>query len=80
MFYNVFSCTVDLCRTLEKTGVSWLSVHGRTKDQRKQPADMDAIRLIRENVNIPVVANGDIKTMDDVTRVVEETGVNGIFK
>ncbi|XP_041349092.1 tRNA-dihydrouridine(20a/20b) synthase [NAD(P)+]-like [Gigantopelta aegis] len=71
--------TVDLCQKLEKTGVSWITVHGRTKDQHHQPANVDAIRLIKENVNIPVVANGDIKSLDDVTRVAKETGVNGVM-
>jgi len=62
---------------MEAAGVSFLSVHGRTKEQRNQPVNLDAIRLIRENLNIPVVANGDIKSMDDVGMVYEATGVQG---
>ena len=62
---------------MEAAGVSFLSVHGRTKEQRNQPVNLEAIRLIRENLNIPVVANGDIKSMDDVGMVHEATGVQG---
>ena len=80
--FIMYSAALSTCAgRWRRPGVSWISVHGRTKDQRKQPADMDAIRLIRENVNIPVVANRRHSgpwTM--LPRVVEETGVNGIFK
>lgn len=69
--------TVDLCRKVEAAGVSFLSVHGRTKEQRKQPVNLEAVKLIKENVGIPVVANGDIKSLEDSKMVQEFTGVNG---
>lgn len=69
--------TVELCRRAEHAGVSWITVHGRTKDQRGEPADHDAIRIIKEGVGVPVVANGDVKSMEDVRRIVEQTGVDG---
>ena len=39
--------------------------------------DLEAIRLIKENLTIPVVANGDIKSLQDAVRVQELTGVDG---
>lgn len=71
--------TVNLCKSLESAGVSWISVHGRTKEQRNQPVNLQAIRLIRENVQVPVVANGDIKSLEDAEHVKEMTGVKGVM-
>ena len=57
--------------------MSWIAVHGRTKEQRKQPVNLEAVKLIRENVGIPVIANGDIKSVGDAKMVQEFTGVKG---
>ena len=57
--------------------MSWIAVHGRTKEQRKQPVNLEAVKLIRENVGIPVIANGDIKSVDNAKMVQEFTGVQG---
>eukprot|EP00088_Acartia_fossae_P037153 TRINITY_DN3832_c0_g1_i1.p1 TRINITY_DN3832_c0_g1~~TRINITY_DN3832_c0_g1_i1.p1 ORF type:complete len:306 (+),score=26.26 TRINITY_DN3832_c0_g1_i1:324-1241(+) len=71
--------TVDLCRQVENAGVSFISVHGRTRTQRGEPVNLEAIRTICESVSIPVIANGDIKCMDDVQRVQKITGVKGVM-
>lgn len=60
-------------------GLSFLTVHGRTKDQRSEPVNIEAIKLIKESVRIPVIANGDVCCLDDAERVQESTGVNGIY-
>lgn len=59
------------------TGLSFLTVHGRTKDQRSDPVNLEAIKLIKESVRIPVIANGDICSLEDAERVQDVTGVNG---
>ncbi|XP_052781231.1 tRNA-dihydrouridine(20a/20b) synthase [NAD(P)+]-like [Mya arenaria] len=69
--------TVEYCKKMEAAGVSFLSVHGRTKDQRNQPVNLEAVRLIQENVGVPVVANGDIKSMEDVDHIRTVTGAKG---
>lgn len=66
-----------MCQKVEKMGVSFISVHGRTKDQRCQPVDLEAVRTIKESVVVPVVANGDIRSLDDANRVHFNTGVDG---
>lgn len=69
--------TVDLCQKVEAAGVSWITVHGRTADERHQPVHYDAIKIIKDSLHIPVIANGDIKNPRDVESVCELTGVDG---
>lgn len=64
---------------MEAAGASFLTVHGRTLKQKSEPANWNAIRIIKESVNIPVFANGDIKTPADMERVLELTGVDGVM-
>lgn len=69
--------TVDLCRKAEATGVSWITVHGRNIEERHQPVHYDAIKIIKENLSIPVIANGDIKSLKEAENIQEITGTNG---
>jgi tRNA-dihydrouridine synthase C len=56
-------------------GASWITIHGRTKMQGyTPPAYWRPIGEVRANVGIPVVANGEIWTIDDLKRCQEETG------
>ncbi|XP_071071618.1 tRNA-dihydrouridine(20a/20b) synthase [NAD(P)+]-like [Dasypus novemcinctus] len=71
--------TVDLCRKAEATGVSWISVHGRTVEERHQPVHYDAIKIIKENMSIPVIANGDIKSLKEAENVWQITGADGVM-
>lgn len=71
--------TVEMCRRAEKMGVSFITVHGRTKEQRTQPVDLNAIKTIKESISVPVVANGDILSVEDTERVHEETRVDGVM-
>ncbi|XP_042671453.1 tRNA-dihydrouridine(20a/20b) synthase [NAD(P)+]-like isoform X2 [Centrocercus urophasianus] len=72
--------TVDLCKKAEATGVSWITVHGRSIEERHQPVHYDAIKVIKESVHIPVVANGDIRTLKDAENVHHLTGADGKIK
>ena len=65
---------MELCRKLEAAGVSFLTVHGRTIKQKSteaEPVDLEAIRTIRESVQIPLVANGDVFSLEDAQRTAE---------
>lgn len=74
--------TLELCHTLCRAGCSMLVVHGRTKEEKQQatgPCNWEAIRIIKEALPIPVIANGGISNLDDVERCLRETGVDGVM-
>jgi len=77
-----FKDTMSLCHALVAAGCSLLTVHGRTKDQNKHlvgMCDWEMIRRIKEEMVIPVFANGGISDLDDVLRCMEATGVDGVM-
>ncbi|NXG20163.1 DUS4L synthase, partial [Grallaria varia] len=71
--------TVDLCQKAEAAGVSWITVHGRSIAERHQPVHYDAIKTIKQSMSIPIVANGDIKTLKDAENVHHLTEADGVM-
>ena len=62
-------------KRLEQGGASWITIHGRTKTQGYiPPAYWKPIGKVRASLSIPVVANGEIWTMEDFKKCREETG------
>lgn len=54
-------------------------MHGRTKSQRSEPVNVQGIKIIKENLSIPVIGNGDVFTLKDAMNLQAVTGVNGEF-
>lgn len=72
--------TVRWVQEVEAAGVDFITVHGRTRSQRSStPPDYAAIKLIKESVSVPVLANGDVYSADDVGSIVDRTGVDGVM-
>lgn len=72
--------TVDLVRAVEAAGADFITVHGRTRFQRpRDPVDYAAIGEVVKSVQIPVVANGDINTLNQAKEVARRTGVTGVM-
>lgn len=72
--------TIELVKRAESVGVAWITVHGRTVKQRSNhPVNYEAIKLVKENLSIPVMANGDIFSLKDALDVREKTKVNGFL-
>lgn len=72
--------TVEMVRRLEAAKVDWITVHGRTASQKpSDPVDWDQIRLVKESVACPVIANGNVFTQSDADDLQRYTGVNGIM-
>lgn len=56
-------------------GAAWITIHGRTKEQGyRPPAYWGPIAAVRARLRIPVVANGEIWTVEDLRRCRAETG------
>ena len=72
--------TVAFVKTVEAAGVDFITVHGRTKSQRSStPPDYAAIRMLKKSVNVPLIANGDAYTLDDVHKIAKLTGADGVM-
>jgi len=71
---------VDIAKAVESCGVDFVSVHGRTRAGKyKAPVDYDAIRMMKDAVSIPVIANGDIKSYEKAREVLEFTKADGVM-
>lgn len=72
--------TLDFLKIVQDAGVDYVTVHGRQRSQRNsEPVNLEAIKLVKESATVPVVANGDAFTLDDVRRIADFTGVDGVM-
>ena len=70
----------SLARRCEAAGAQMVTVHGRTRNQLfKGEADWTAIAAVTDAVRIPVVANGDVDSIEAARRCLERSGADGVM-
>lgn len=71
---------VDFAKMCEKAGAAAITVHGRTTKQGYSGiVDYEAIKQVKQAVNIPVFANGNCETREDYENILKITGADGIM-
>lgn len=72
--------SVQAAKIIEQAGASMITIHGRTRDEFfAGDVDLDAIKKVKEAVNIPVIGNGNIIDEESALKMFEYTGVDGIM-
>ncbi len=70
----------DVARRAAEAGVQMVTIHGRTRCQfYKGSADWAAIRSVKDAVNVPVLANGDIVDTASARQALERSGADGVM-
>ena len=71
---------LDFTKRMEANGADMVTVHGRTRAMLYSGvADWDMITKVKQNLSIPVIANGDITGADTALRCLKRTGADGIM-
>jgi tRNA-dihydrouridine synthase 1 len=79
--------TIQLCQQLQEAGAALIAIHARYRASwertgpgaRDGPAMLDQVTEIRKHVHIPIIANGNTKTYDDVVTNLELTQADGLM-
>ncbi len=71
---------VEFALMCERSGASYITVHGRTKAQGYTgTADWDILKDVKENIHIPLIGNGDIKEVKDAQKMLQQTKVDAVM-
>ena len=71
---------LDFAKRMEDNGAAMIAVHGRTRSMLYSGvADWDTIKKVKDQLSIPVIANGDIVSADSALRCQKRTGADGLM-
>lgn len=70
---------VEFGQKMQEAGASFITIHGRTRSQMYSgSADWKSIKKLKENVDVPVFANGDVTSIETAVECLEQSGADGI--
>lgn len=71
---------LEIVQILQDCGISAITVHARTRNQRFSGfADWDAIAEVKSAVSIPVIGNGDARSIPDALRMIDHTACDAVM-
>ena len=71
---------LEFCQGLSEAGADWLILHPRLAAQkRKGVADWTQIAFLKENIDIPIIGNGDIQESQDISNMLEQTNCQAVM-
>lgn len=71
---------VAVAKAIEKAGAQMITIHGRTRsDLYGGKVNLDFIKMVKDSVSIPVIGNGDIRSIDDAKKMIEYTNVDAVM-
>lgn len=77
---NGVNNAVEFAKMCEGAGASAITIHGRTREQYYSgKCDLEIIKQVKQSVNIPVIANGDVINRESYLNMLNVTGCDGIM-
>ena len=71
---------LEIAKIMVDNGAALVALHGRFRSQKyRGQADWDAIAKLKQAVNVPVLGNGDVRTVADIDRLKAHTGCDGVM-
>ena len=71
---------LEIGKIAQDAGIDYVILHARTKEQMYSGnANWNHIKILKENLSIPVIANGDIFCVEDFVKVIDKTKADGVM-
>ena len=73
--------TIHECVTAaDNAGCEWVAIHGRTRAQGYEgEADWDLIAEVKQRAKLPIIGNGDIRTVNQAKKLLNDSGVDAVM-